>query len=670
MIMANARGRPPGSRNKSTIKRERDAYEIAYKQAYADIMKTINQDAEVSDMANGIKKSGIKLKGHDGTFRVVKQRGEYTMLESEQYGNKAYNIILKKQKIFADKVAGFSDPRAYVMKADKPYGDASKLNTRDPAVIKAYGEICTAMRAKAYVCKSLMKSRIVKAYKFEYNGSEYTTNDLEDIIRENMDEDEIFESLDDVYPAYEIGNYSWLPSQIFRAMASDTGIRIFIGAEVDYAVEEATDELTMASNGEEVYVRYLDSPIIAIDDDEEIEKGRVKKESIEWYENKIGYKLVDCINRMTELKDKIGNGVNQEIRMNSPDGGMNIVHLAKGECENTIFWLKSLDRELQIHNTGSVRITRSAKKSKVAKDVRAYDDVFLRYIEPTREAVREIKRYVMSGVNAPNSEDVNIAFFNIESTIEDLILHLREFYGASGSAYKSEGKKPNFRTAKGFTINGNAVYPNTYENTYDAISNYVRGNVDGLKAFFENEFDNDRIDDADYISRMEDRAIASIAHDGLFLAQQDGTADFSNEFGFTIDAMVDDMGDFEDVFKARSRKSKARKGEPKNVDIEKPIDIDTSPDGISLKEKPKVADDMPEPEEQGDEAKEIQSIDNLVATAEEQDPIELINKKRAEKAGLSKPEITPITPTYRVGSIGRGKTRMDMTPNGKSIKLN
>lgn len=105
-------GRPPGSKNKSTLERERLERERMMQEAKQEITEEIMQKVEKMIDRKIVKDRSIILKGHSGSFRVLKRKGEYVMLESEQYGDKAYNIILKGDRIVADRVDGFNDARA------------------------------------------------------------------------------------------------------------------------------------------------------------------------------------------------------------------------------------------------------------------------------------------------------------------------------------------------------------------------------------------------------------------------------------------------------------------------------------------------------------------------------------------------------------------------------
>lgn len=112
------RGRPPGSKNKSTLEKERLERERMISETKDEIVEQVVKTMK-DEGYRVVKDRGIRLKNHRGTFRVVKRQGEYVMLESEQYGNRAYNVILKGDRIVADKVDGIADPRArLVFKSD------------------------------------------------------------------------------------------------------------------------------------------------------------------------------------------------------------------------------------------------------------------------------------------------------------------------------------------------------------------------------------------------------------------------------------------------------------------------------------------------------------------------------------------------------------------------
>lgn len=108
------RGRPPGSKNKSTLEKERLERERMISETKDEIVEQVVKTMK-DEGYRVVKDRGIRLKNHRGTFRVVKRQGEYVMLESEQYGNRAYNVILKGDRIVADKVDGMTDPRARLM---------------------------------------------------------------------------------------------------------------------------------------------------------------------------------------------------------------------------------------------------------------------------------------------------------------------------------------------------------------------------------------------------------------------------------------------------------------------------------------------------------------------------------------------------------------------------
>lgn len=126
-------GRPPGSKNKSTLERERLERERVMQEAKREITEEVIQRVEKMIDRKIVKDRSIILKGHSGSFRVLKRKGEYVMLESEQYGDKAYNIILKGDRIVADKVDGFDDP-----KAKEVFGECHIKKGKGPKVRKHY----------------------------------------------------------------------------------------------------------------------------------------------------------------------------------------------------------------------------------------------------------------------------------------------------------------------------------------------------------------------------------------------------------------------------------------------------------------------------------------------------------------------------------------------------
>ncbi len=52
-----------------------------------------------------------KIKGHEGTFKAIAKANEFTLMQSVELGQKAYNVILKGNKIYADGVNGLNDRR-------------------------------------------------------------------------------------------------------------------------------------------------------------------------------------------------------------------------------------------------------------------------------------------------------------------------------------------------------------------------------------------------------------------------------------------------------------------------------------------------------------------------------------------------------------------------------
>lgn len=71
------------------------------------------------------KKSSVSFKSHTGTFKPIAKAGHYTMWQSVEHGDKAYNIITQTkknrktgqlvEKIIAEDVDGFEDPEVQKM---------------------------------------------------------------------------------------------------------------------------------------------------------------------------------------------------------------------------------------------------------------------------------------------------------------------------------------------------------------------------------------------------------------------------------------------------------------------------------------------------------------------------------------------------------------------------
>ena len=106
------RGRPPGSKNKSTLERERKEREKLLQDSKQEIVQeVIKMVKEEMKSERGVKDRKIVLKGHAGTFRTVARKGEYALLKSEQYGDRAYMVMLKGSRIVAKDIAGMGDAR-------------------------------------------------------------------------------------------------------------------------------------------------------------------------------------------------------------------------------------------------------------------------------------------------------------------------------------------------------------------------------------------------------------------------------------------------------------------------------------------------------------------------------------------------------------------------------
>ncbi len=74
------------------------------------------------------KSKGIKLKGYNGTWKVVKSKGLYSLLESEQMGNKALNVILKGKKIIKEADAENDEKTKEFFELDKAEDDSDVID--------------------------------------------------------------------------------------------------------------------------------------------------------------------------------------------------------------------------------------------------------------------------------------------------------------------------------------------------------------------------------------------------------------------------------------------------------------------------------------------------------------------------------------------------------------
>ena len=111
------RGRPPGSKNKSTLERERKEKEKVLNESRDEIVnevvkkveKMVDNKMDVTTPPRGDK--GIVLGGFAGTYQKVAQKGQFSLLKSEQFGDRAYMVLLKGKKVVAKDIATMNDAR-------------------------------------------------------------------------------------------------------------------------------------------------------------------------------------------------------------------------------------------------------------------------------------------------------------------------------------------------------------------------------------------------------------------------------------------------------------------------------------------------------------------------------------------------------------------------------
>ena len=134
-------------------------------------------------MSKNLKKtSGLKIKGHGGTFRVIKsiQDGEntYHVLESEQHGSRAYNLILKNRTLVADKVDGLKDAESRIAKSisNQPKVDTTIIHKA------TYGD---AIEGNMMLIQNLM--RINEVYKSKGTDKEFTESEEMMAIHKSFD---------------------------------------------------------------------------------------------------------------------------------------------------------------------------------------------------------------------------------------------------------------------------------------------------------------------------------------------------------------------------------------------------------------------------------------------------------------------------------------------------
>ena len=111
------RGRPPGSKNKSTLERERKEKEKVLNESRDEIVnevvkkveKMVDNKMDVTTPPKGDR--GIVLGGFAGTYQKVAQKGQFSLLKSEQFGDRAYMVLLKGKKVVAKDIATMNDAR-------------------------------------------------------------------------------------------------------------------------------------------------------------------------------------------------------------------------------------------------------------------------------------------------------------------------------------------------------------------------------------------------------------------------------------------------------------------------------------------------------------------------------------------------------------------------------
>ena len=146
------RGRPPGSKNKSTLERERKEREKLLQDSKQEIVQeVIKMVKEEMKSERGVKDRKIVLKGHAGTFCTVARKGEYALLKSEQYGDRAYMVMLKGNRIVAKDIAGMGDARvAKVFGQPHMKSKADVRKTETPSEI--FGKLEEARKNLMEVC--------------------------------------------------------------------------------------------------------------------------------------------------------------------------------------------------------------------------------------------------------------------------------------------------------------------------------------------------------------------------------------------------------------------------------------------------------------------------------------------------------------------------------------
>lgn len=133
------RGRPPGSKNKSTLERERKEKEKVLNESRDEIVnevvkkveKMVDNKMDVTTPPKGDR--GIVLGGFAGTYQKVAQKGQFSLLKSEQFGDRAYMVLLKGKKVVAKDIATMNDARVVkaIGRAHRK-SDASRVSKNTP----------------------------------------------------------------------------------------------------------------------------------------------------------------------------------------------------------------------------------------------------------------------------------------------------------------------------------------------------------------------------------------------------------------------------------------------------------------------------------------------------------------------------------------------------------
>lgn len=171
------------------------------------------------------KSKGIRLKGYNGTWKVIKSRGQFSLLESEQMGKKALNVILKGKKILKE-VDADKD------KATKEFfgnNDAEKCNSKTfkaDDVEEDDVEEDEKQMSKSKIDKRMMRKQKVRKQKvrkaldgdlkdyftmlFESAPSDVAENKIVSELVGRMDDDEVIQTFNE----YDQDDYIYDMSEI------------------------------------------------------------------------------------------------------------------------------------------------------------------------------------------------------------------------------------------------------------------------------------------------------------------------------------------------------------------------------------------------------------------------------------------------------------------------